>query len=864
MDNPPPDGNYVITTASGRKLIKIGAFERLLPSDLSTLSDYNPPNDPPDHNAYYEKYSAGIGSNDHRKACEADQLLERFDDVVSIVVTLNDGRVVDRQYPYSSGRKTALIPTEESVLSDCHHRCTICLGLPIHPLRCIPQECDNALMANNEGLVHGRTLANPGPSKDMVGGLPPDVAEAEARRGRKIDPNYNIANPLPTHQHPSCRRCLGYNKERKPFACNQHSTKFVVSHNYPQRLTVEACALIECLYRFCPDGCRLVGNVFSLGPHLEAEHKTNGTPTAVNPNTDPLHVPSTVGQRTELIRRLKEYEEFVTNVLVPQMAEWFKSVQTHQQMLGRYHSTDEAINQQEVVVQQLRARIQELESEVVALTTERDDLRATHKSSEISQPPSLTSELALFEARTDALLVSQKKDGKLINKLIAKNATLTEEVARLQKAIGDASVQGGGEAASGHTCTHAQELELKDEEMRQTAVRLISARQEREAAIARAESAEERITLLEAELASVEQSFTNSQAQLQEAWDNRQIALTANDNVIQGLNDQIADLRQTLRDFELSENQDLVAARNIARALREDLTRAEDCIERYEARFGKNGFRDYPIIIYGLSPRPPVGKVEALPRFGHLEQEFMDVVVHFGSNTRRIEHIGTGFEVGQFRKRIEQGIPNGEALLRNYRLVAFRAYSFDEQPRRTKIGNFMPHCKEVHLYLIPQYAHSEPLDNPQVVQPYKAALAKSFGRHRDCPDFPPVNDPLGPLKIDQRVGPDRPQYTSLAGVTADSPTYSALNSQQNGLYSQRKRRRDGPHFDPNEPSTSGWSAPSPPVWQDWSGWDTTDTSQEAEGEQSVATVVEDDSGSRGGDEVEPDDDLMILTDNVDD
>ena len=62
------------------------------------------------------------------------------------------GVTTEEHRQYSKSRQMALIPAADNVADDCHPLCILCFGPAIHSIRCIPDEQNNAVMANDEGL----------------------------------------------------------------------------------------------------------------------------------------------------------------------------------------------------------------------------------------------------------------------------------------------------------------------------------------------------------------------------------------------------------------------------------------------------------------------------------------------------------------------------------------------------------------------------------------------------------------------------------------------------------------------------------------------------------------------------------------
>ena len=99
-------GLGIITLSSGRKKIRVGTFEAMLPLDSERIPEPPEITDVRTVREHYEQHSRSEhnGQEVRRKAAEEDIILERFDDVSKIVITFGN-QVVKREFPYSSGGK---------------------------------------------------------------------------------------------------------------------------------------------------------------------------------------------------------------------------------------------------------------------------------------------------------------------------------------------------------------------------------------------------------------------------------------------------------------------------------------------------------------------------------------------------------------------------------------------------------------------------------------------------------------------------------------------------------------------------------------------------------------------------------------
>ena len=130
-----------------------------------------------------------------------------------------------------------------------------------------------------------------------------------------------------------------------------------------------------------------------------------------------------------------------------------------------------------------------------------------------------------------------------------------------------------------------------------------------------------------------------------------------------------------------------------------------------------NELKGVPITIYGLSSLPPnVTKLSDQPRLAS-----MDIVIHHGSQTFKFE-ASTGLQMPHFNQKFRSAV--GNRLADNYRLMTFHAVSYDQFLDKIRAGTFLPHCREIHTYLVPTHYHSEPLPNPLEVQLYKGSLSR--------------------------------------------------------------------------------------------------------------------------------------------
>ena len=96
------DLNEVVPTPSGRRMIRIGSFEALLPRENVELPEESLMGATRGPKGFYEQYSRGPGGNgapDPLQAVERSQdIWERIDDISRVVVYYGENEMVDRTY----------------------------------------------------------------------------------------------------------------------------------------------------------------------------------------------------------------------------------------------------------------------------------------------------------------------------------------------------------------------------------------------------------------------------------------------------------------------------------------------------------------------------------------------------------------------------------------------------------------------------------------------------------------------------------------------------------------------------------------------------------------------------------------------
>ena len=79
--------------------------------------------------------------------------------------------------------------------------------------------------------------------------------------------------------------------------------------------------------------------------------------------------------------------------------------------------------------------------------------------------------------------------------------------------------------------------------------------------------------------------------------------LAAKDREIERLIEQVDDLQRAVRESEAGVEQRLKAEKDIVKALKAQLNTTDRCLREFEARYGRDGWGDIPITIYGKSLR---------------------------------------------------------------------------------------------------------------------------------------------------------------------------------------------------------------------------------------------------------------------
>ena len=242
-----------------------------------------------------------------------------------------------------------------------------------------------------------------------------------------------------------CRRCLAHrNPSESPPVCRAHSSTFVFSTSFPQRATFSACTRLERFYWFCPFGCRCLGNGFSLGPHIDAEHsRAPGWTKASNPATRRPHAIIHSREKTVLNQRLREIEHLIEFEVVPQMIEWFQTIQRLQQEMGRYHSVETKSENSSGAVLALNRQITELKKELKGVEAERDQniVRAKMFEREIQSGGPLD---ATLTARLRELTEINAQRDRTISEQCLQLAGLNQQVNRLSLEIDSLRLTGGG------------------------------------------------------------------------------------------------------------------------------------------------------------------------------------------------------------------------------------------------------------------------------------------------------------------------------------------------------------------------------------------------------------------------------------
>ena len=552
-----------------------------------------------------------------------------------------------------------------------------------------------------------------------------------------------------------------------------------------------------------------------MGPHVEAEHQEKGAekqkdgsgPVAVNPETGPLHPVVSDRLRVLLRRRLQQFEDLVVRQLVPRMQEWWTSIQSLQQTIGTFHDIRDTLSR-------VRAERDKLREKAALSSKERDLFR--------------TPGAEIYERRITELEETLAAKERALNEAATKQMRLSIQIEALRTGVPQSA--GGGSSAD------SQRVE---EDLRQTAHQLVCARRDREEALMTAEKAENRAQRLQEELHKTRQSLAAVNSQLEDTSANRTFAQISAEQ-------EIHRLEQLLADRDAYYTKRLLETESRNSSLQAMLTGVQERLQRFEGRFGTDGWNGIPITIYGHSQKPTdIGRPTAQPNLYNI-----NVVVHSGpTQTYRLK-TNTGHDLSQFRQRLEQTV--GVDLLRGRRLLTFFAVSPDEQPirdnrgNRTRIGDCIPHAQEVHMYLVPTHAHSVPLPDQLEVQEYPGILSRYYARQAGTPSFPSDDgNSLCKRTAEQQTNTDYPFYSPLCDTHEGSPT-----SQTASTYGEhRKRRRD----DSYGASTSGQQSVVPQVVEivDWGvqpDWGTVDEPEVSTNAAPEVVVAEDGSVSAEGDE----------------
>ena len=860
-DNNSP-GLGIITLSSGRKKIRVGTFEALLPSDAERIPEPLEITDVRTVREYYEQYSRSQhnGQEVRRKAAEEDIILERFDDVSKVVVTFGN-QVVEREYPYSSGgkNKMAFIPVSEDLAQDWHPMCVICHDPVVHPIRCMPARLNKPLYANNEGLLFGHSL-NPA--------LPYGVDLQDVHDAQEMSSPPIIGQPSPAaarteldnqpvnQQHAMCRRCLALRRrDDDPVKCNAHSEEYIFSPRYPQRLTSEACYRAEEFYHFCPDGCRNLGNCFSLGPHIDVDHAVPGVGhLATSPHAHQPHAVADGRARSILSHRLREYEYLVAQHIVPGMVDLYVTLQAREQELTQYRNLRVDAEDQTDDIRGLKQEKEALQEHLALLQSEFELLSAKYASLEKTREDAPPSNLSSMVQRLNELTKETNKCRSEMTALMTREAELVIQNQRLRQER-DALRSRAPEPLQERS---GDQIKRLTEELAQQTQQLVQCRREKERALRSETQALDTITDLDAMVRALRIDLGRVQLECHELKECRGDLRQANEDLIAILEGEKQDLQRALCD---AEHRSEFRLRQTTRALtetQEQLRLATESLGKFESRYGRDGWGDIPIVIYGLSPRPP--HIDRPERQPHLQG--VDIVVHHGYNQTFRFNAGTGTEVRHFQQRLIECV--GADLATNYRLMAFKAVSADEHQVTTRIGNFLPHSQEVHMYLVPHHFHQVPLPNPLDLQHYRGTLNRYFGHQANCPTFPAPDprDSFRRLTVEKSVNTIGLSYGPIAGTSRDSPTYNPTDDTPRTYLEHRrsKRRRD---FSPLEASASAASAPT----EEWP-WEEAITAARlsddewadppiSQSTEVSASVAADGLASGGGGEVEQTDEITL-------
>ena len=159
----------------------------------------------------------------------------------------------------------------------------------------------------------------------------------------------------------------------------------------------------------------------------------------------------------------------------------------------------------------------------------------------------------------------------------------------------------------------------------------------------------------------------------------------------------------------------------------EDLRRE---ISRLKARLARCDENTIPIVIYGKTSLTTT----TLPETRDPKES---VIIHI--------HLGTGYTqqfvtqraitLAQFRARLVATLPDMQSKLRDYRLYAFKAVSFDNFRNwdNTPLRDFLPKGALVHLYLLPKpnIISAQTID----AQEFTAGLNRDYPRADNSIDF---------------------------------------------------------------------------------------------------------------------------------
>ena len=335
--------------------------------------------------------------------------------------------------------------------------------------------------------------------------------------------------------------------------------------------------------------------------------------------------------------------------------------------------------------------------------------------------------------------------------------------------------------------------------------------------------------------------LNRAQLECHESKERRGDLRQANEDLIAILEAEKQDLQRALCD---AEHRSEFRSRQTTRALtetQEQLRIATESFGKFESLYGRDGWGDIPIVIYGLSPRPP--HIDRPERQPHLQG--VDIVVHHGYNRTFRFDAGTGTEVRHFQQRLIECV--GADLATNYRLMAFKAVSADEHQVTTRIKNFLPHSQEIHMYL-----------------QYRGILNRYSGHQANCPTFP-APDPRDSFRrptVEKSVDTIDLSYGPIAGTLRDSPTYNPTDDTPRTCLEHRRsnRRRD---FSPLEASANAASVPT----EEWP-WEEAITAARlsddewadppiSQSTEASAIVAVDGLASGGGGEVEQTDKFTI-------